>query len=42
MYPVFISFDESINRRFNNEVQHLGEQGGSCYPECSWEPHTAI
>ena len=33
---------KSKGRQFNNEVQHLGEQKGSCYPKCLWEDNIII
>ena len=31
-----------MNRKFNNEVQHLGEQKGKCYLKCLWEKDIII
>ena len=38
----FRIFKYFLNRQFNNEVQHLGEQKGSCYPKCLWENNIII
>ena len=32
---------EILRHQFNNEVQHLGQQEGSCYPKCLWENTTS-
>ena len=37
---ILLQYKEIIRRQFNNEVQHLGQQKGSCYPKCLWENTT--
>jgi hypothetical protein len=38
----FLKFIHKKNRQFNNEVQHLGEQKGRCYPKCLCQRTTNI
>ena len=40
-YDIFKVYDV-MNRKFNNEVQHLGEQKGKCYLKCLWEKDIII